>query len=514
MARFCICLSCIGFTFGSAGSDHVVIVVFDGMRQDFVRPQFAPNLYALSTNGVFFRHHHPAFISTTIVNGTTIATGAYPGHSGILANIDFHPDLDYLEPVATEALNTTRRGDLLSGGHYIDTDTMAELVQAAGFRTAIAGTKTVALLQDRRLRLTDTAAHSNSITLFRGMTLPRAALEDLKKANDNKDFPAFTAPNTAADQWTTRALTKGLWKNGVPKFSLLWLSDPDATQHPKGVGSPEALAGIESSDKNLGTVIQTLKDKGFYETTDILVASDHGFSTIAHSADIAATLRLRGVNAHGKLDNPEPGDVLVVSLGGSALIYVIDHREDVLRKTVEVLQTSDFTGVIFSRLEIDGTFPLTTIHYPTTTEGPDLVVSMRWWPDLNEHGAPGYLIATGGSRNAATHGSLCRYDMNNTLVASGPSFKHGYLSEVPSGNIDLAPTVLHLLGIQPKEPMDGRVLREALAEDSGPVPEVNQRRLEASRQVEFLHWSQYLQVSSVNGVDYYDEGNGELTFVR
>lgn len=492
-----------------------MLVVFDGMRPDFITPQYAPNLYSLATNGVFFRRHHPVFISATIVNGTALATGMHPDRSGIIANQDFRPELNTQAAIASETLDTIRRGDLLSGGKYVAVDTVAELIQNAGHHTCVAGTKAVALVHDRFPRRTDTAAHSNSATLFRGLTLPRAALEGLIKINDDKAFPEpFTNPNTASDGWTTKALTRGLWRSGVPKYSLLWLSEPDVTQHAKGVGSPEALAGIETSDKNLGELIKVLKEKGIFERTDILVVSDHGFSTITRAADIPAALRRRGVNANSKFDNPESGDVVVVSLGGAALIYVIDRREDVLRRTVEILQTSDFTGVIFSRLDIDGTFPLTAIHYPASTQAPDLLISMRWSPDRNEADAPGTLIATGGSRNGGTHGSLSRYDMNNTLVASGPDFKRGFISDTPSGNIDVAPTVLHILGITPRERMDGRVLREALAGHTGPSPQVRERTLDANRQLGFMQWTQYLKISEVDGTAYYDEGNGAAVFVR
>jgi arylsulfatase A-like enzyme len=48
------------------------------------------------------------------------------------------------------------------------------------------------------------------------------------------------------------------------------------------------------------------------------------------------------------------------------------------------------------------------------------------------------------------------------LIASGPSFASGLHSELPSGNIDIAPTVLELLGIPLPEHFDGRVLHEAL----------------------------------------------------
>ena len=490
-------------------AEHVVVVVFDGMRPDFVTPQFAPNLYSMATNGVFFRNNHCTYISTTIVNGTALATGSYPGRNGILANNDFRPELNWQTSVASEVLDTVRRGDLLHEGRYIAVDTVAELIQDAGFHTYIAGTKAVALVHDRKQRREDTEAHKNSVTLFRGLTLPRRELEPMQKVNDDKTFPdSFTSPNLASDAWTTKAMINGLWKKGVPKYSLIWLSDPDITQHSKSVGAPEAITAIENSDKHLGMVLDKLKEKKLLDKTDVFVVSDHAFSSVNRSADIAASLRKIKLNAQSKLDNPEPGDVLVVGLGGSALIYVIDRKEDIIRKTAEFLQTTDYAGVIFSRLPIEGTFPMSAIHYPEGPGAPDLVVSMRWTSELNEFGAPGILYATGGSKGSGTHGSLSRFDMNNTLIASGPDFKKGVLSQVPSGNIDVGPTVLHILGVKPKVKMDGRVLHEGLSDSTEPAPVVKERRLESTRTTGFMRWTQYLKVLDVQGTEYYDEGNG------
>lgn len=492
---------------GKAG--HVVVVVFDGMRPDFVTPQFAPNLYALATNGVFFRRHHPVFISTTIVNGTAIATGTHPGRSGILANSDYREELNFQSAVASEVLDTIRRADMSSGGRYIAADTLAELVQDAGFHTYVAGTKSVALVHDRGQRKTDTAAHSNSVTLGRGLSLPRAAGENFKKANDDKVFPdTFTTPNVASDDWTTKALTKGLWKKGVPKYSLLWLSDPDVTQHASGVGASNALAAIEASDRHLGEVIKSLKEYGVYEQTDIFVVSDHGFSSTVRGVEIAELLRKAKISAHSKLENPERGDVLVLGLGGAAMLYVVDRDEAVVRRTVEFLQQCDFAGALFSRVPIEGTFPLSAIHYPMSGHGPDIVISMRWFPERNEFNAPGLIIATGGGKGGGTHGSLSAFDMHNTLVAAGPDLRRGFVDTTPSGNIDLAPTILHLLGIKAREPMDGRILREALVGGEALTPVVKEHRAEASRVLGLMKWQQYLQTSEVEGAVYFDEGNG------
>jgi predicted AlkP superfamily pyrophosphatase or phosphodiesterase len=495
-------------------AEHVVVVVFDGMRPDFIRPQYCPNLYSLATNGVFFRRHHPVFVSTTIVNGTALATGTHPGHSGIIANNDYRQELNFTSPVASEVLDTIRRGDLLSGNKYVAVDTLAEIIQDAGHHTYVAGTKSVTLLHDRGVRKTDTDAHKNSVVLGRGLSMPRAMGDSLKKANEDKSFPdGFATPNYASDNWTTRALVRGLWKKGVPKYSLLWLTDPDVTQHAKSVGSKEALDGIEASDKNLGEVLKELDEKKLRDKTDIFVVSDHGFSAIDREADIVTALKNAKLNASSKNDNPEKGDVIVVNLGAAALIYVIDRDEAVVRKAAATLQQCNFTGVLFSRLPIDGTFPMENVRYDGVGKGsPDLVVSMRWFEGPNEFGHPGMVVSTGGGRGGGTHGSLSRYDMNNILVASGPDLKRGIISETPSGNIDLAPTILDLLGIAVPKTMDGRVLREAYASFTGPAPQVKEQRKEASRTLGFMEWSQYLKTSEVDGALYFDEGNGTSAF--
>lgn len=489
-------------------AEHVVVLVWDGMRPDFITPQFAPHLYALANEGVFFKRHHPVYISSTEVNGTALATGMHPGESGIIANTDYRPEFSLLSTYATEGSDPVWRGDLLSDGKYVRTATLAEMLQDAGFPTIIAGSKPVALLHDRSLRK-KSPIEKESITLFEGKTLPRSVAESLAKVNDDKVFPTNVVhPNTAQDNWTTRALTKALWRKSVPKFTLLWLSEPDKSQHEHGPGSPKAIDAIESSDKNLGEVIKALKEKGIYEKTDIFVVSDHGFSTIEKGPNIVDALKRVKFTASKKFENPEPGDVLVIGLGGSVMFYVVDRDEAIIRRLVTYLQTADFTGVIFSRLKLDGTFPLESVRYPSTNNAPDVIISLRWHAGVNEHGTPGMFQSAEGTKGKGSHASLSPFDMNNTLVAAGPDFKKGMIDELPTGNIDLAPTVLWILGVKPSHPLSGRVLHEALGTSRETVPAVKERRIEASSDVGLFRWEQYLKFSEVGDAVYFDEGNG------
>jgi hypothetical protein len=161
---------------------------------------------------------------------------------------------------------------------------------------------------------------------------------------------------------------------------------------------------------------------------------------------------------------------MVIGLGGSVMFYVFDRDEAVIRRLVTFLQTADFTGVVFSRLKLEGTFPLETVRYPSTNNGPDVVISLRWHAGLNEYGTPGMFQSAEGTKGKGSHASLSPFDMNNTLVAAGPDLKKGIINELPSGNIDLAPTVLWILGVKPSHPLSGRVLHEALSSSSEKVP--------------------------------------------
>lgn len=481
---------------------HVVVLVWDGMRRDFITPQYTPNLYSLVTNGVFFKKHHPVYISSTEVNGTAIATGCNPASSGIIANQDYRPEVSILGPTATEGMENIRQVDKLTGGNYVEVPTLAETLQESGIPTVTAGTKPVVLLHDRDNKKTSEAG-TNSVLLYKGKTIPRSAEAANVKANDDKPFPGS---GVAGDNWTAKAFLNNLWKRNVPKYSLLWLSEPDASQHADGVGHSNALAGIENNDRILGEVLKKLEEKGVKDQTDIIIVSDHGFSTILKGPDVAEILKKAKFRATRKHEDPEKGDVLVVGLGGSSCFYVYEQDEAVIRRLAEFLQTTDFTGAIFSRLPIEGTFPLEAVRMNATNVVPDLVVSYRWFDVINDNGAPGLLISDGGTKGKGTHASLSRYDMLNTAVAWGPDFKKGYVSEIPSGNVDITPTVLHILGVKPSAKLDGRVLTEAL--NGGEVPTFETKTLEASRDIGIFRWKQHLKQSQVGHTVYFDEANG------
>jgi arylsulfatase A-like enzyme len=509
---FYVALTVSPIAFAAGKAKHVVVVVWDGMRPDFISQEHTPTLWQLARDGVMFENHHSVYCTATEVNGTAIATGCYPEHSGIIANRDYFPEFEPLKPMDTQTRDFVRKGDEVSGGNYLLRPTLAEILRDAGKNTVIAGSKEVALLHDRKER----KKKSNSVTLFQGKSIPGSVNDEVKEALGAFPPDAGGArsldPNEPRDQWTTRALLGQLWSKKVPAYSLLWLSEPDFSQHASGPGSPKALAALESSDRKLAAVLAELDKRGLRKITDIFVVSDHGFSTVEKSVEVSQIMRGAGFAAYREFrEQPKKNDILVIGQGGSVLFYVIGHDSETIGKLVKFLQQQEFSGVVFTREKIPGTFTLDQAKI-ASPRAPDVVLSMRWSPDKSDRGVPGMQISNGSrERGAGNHASLSRFDVHNTLVGAGPDLKQNFSDTLPTANIDLAPTILWLLDVKPKIPMDGRVLSEALSVRAPDAGEVKTEKLEAEREIGDSIWRQYLQVSRIGETVYLDEGNGSFS---
>ena len=493
---------CLGAPATHGKAHHVVVMVWDGMRPDFVTEKTTPNLWKLAQGGVTFRRHHPAFPSSTEVNGTVMATGVYPERSGLMANREYRPEVDPLQSVGTELPTTMQRQDA-HGAPYLAVPTVAEMVKG---RVAVAGSKGVALLQDWA-KTGKSGGGRNSVVFFDGKTEPQEEMAEL--TGTLGAWPeTIEFPNVPEDQWTTRALTEVMWSKGLPAYSMLWMSDPDYSQHQMAPGSPMALAALKSVDDRLGAMLEALDSKGLRNDTDIFVISDHGFSTIKRSSDVLGPMAAAGLKVTGTgFDHePQPGEIMAVNNGGSMMFYVIGRDKDIGRKLTEIVQKSDYAGVIFSRWKLPGTFDLHT-GWIATQKAPDVVMAFHWTGEPNIYGTPGSLDADAPRKvGKGTHASLSAYDMHNTLIAAGPDFRKGWADETPTGNIDLAPTVLWILGVPQVKRMDGRVLLEAMP-GHRLGRKVTQEVLRAQNPE--TGWKQYLKVSRVGTTEYFDEGNRE-----
>jgi arylsulfatase A-like enzyme len=260
-------------------------------------------------------------------------------------------------------------------------------------------------------------------------------------------------------------------------------------------------------------VVTELTKRGLLEKTDIFVVSDHGFSTCGRTVDTVKYFNDHGLSVSTKfIVKPQPGQVMSANVGGATGLYVIGHDPEVTAKLVQLLQASDFCGPIFTRAGLPGTFPLQQAHIDSPEEA-DIVYSFRWSAEANSNGTPG--LITSDSNNKAglgLHGALSPFDLHNTCVAAGPDIRAGYRNTNPSGNIDVAPTILHLLGLKQTagSGSDGRVLAEAFADSELPTEQPVAKEVSVTQDLGGgLTWKQTLQTTEFGGKAYVDQGTAE-----
>ena len=193
--------------------------------------------------------------------------------------------------------------------------------------------------------------------------------------------------------------------------------------------------------------------------------------------------------------------------GGSVLFYITAHDSGVTRRLVEFLQQSDFAGVIFTKQPMEGTFTLEQANIQND-HAADVVMAFCWNDSKNQFDVPGMIDADWQrAAGKGTHVTLSRFDMHNILIAAGPDFERGDTDDLPTGNVDLASTIVQILGMKPPHKMDGRILSEAMtAATSSQNRET--KTIEATKHFELGTWRQSLQISRVGSTIYLDEGNG------
>ena len=471
----------------------VLIVVFDGLQPTQVRPELMPNLAEFAAGGVNFRSHHPVFPTVTRTNVSSLVTGCYPGAHGLPANFfvarDFDADMaiSALEPELAQVARKT--------GRVLLRQTLADLLSAWQKEYVAVGSGSTgnAYLHNPN------AERSGGATIQSEMCLPNGLHEEI--VGRFGPWPGKAKPNSAQMARAVRVMTEYVLPERDPAVSLMWLSEPDSAQHAQGVGSELCLKALKSADEAFGRLLWWLEREVRAGGTDVMVVSDHGYSTIRAVHDIESAVRQAGFPPAG-----QAGGVVVAPNGGSVLFYADGADPETADRLAEWLTSQPWCGALLASEAvggIGGTLPASVVG-AEGSRAPDLLMSFRWDSERNEAGYAGMAHCSGGARGLGMHGSMSRHEMNNVLLARGPSFKQGTAVDSPSGNIDLAPTVLELLGLPGAEDMDGRVLREALID--GPDP----HEVEWSTEVftaQRPSYQQEITVSKVGPTTYVDHGN-------
>jgi arylsulfatase A-like enzyme len=557
---------------------RVIILVWDGLRPDSINPSDTPNLARLRDEGTEFIDNHSTYPTFTMMNSASFATGGYPGSTGFYGNVVWQPvaqgkdsagkPVDFRQPVFLEdyavldSLNANLKGDILLVG------TLFDAAQKAGMRTLTFGKNGAAYLQDVKrggMMLNEKTVFPISLAKelqAGGIALPATTPNDypsgeLVLSSSNGNPTEFKTPKRLKDgissdptdasgsgykaalEYMMHVYLEYLLPKKEPRLSLLWLRDPDSTEHDYGVGTLNYQDAMRSSDLLLGRLRNKLQQLGQEMDTDLIVVSDHGHSNVSGPTNLFPLRAIRGgavsdVDANGhsvsglvrladlmrrggfvafdglgctylpvqtgikadgspvypvlsdsqgticgkpgqkyftpplKVSEQLPADAVVVAVnGGSDYLYVPTHDAALVRRVVVFLQSRSEIGAIFvdDRFQgIPGTLPLSAIHAANPAgRNPDIMVSYDYDENAAINGVRGTVYAGMllGNNYRGMHGSFSPVDVHNTLIAAGPDFRERFKDTLPTGNVDVAPTVAVILGV-PLPRADGRPLLEAL----------------------------------------------------
>ncbi len=437
---------------------RILIIGADGLRPDLLDPQLMPTVAQLATGGVRCRDHHAAYPTHTRVNISTLASGSTPGRHGIVANTMMVPNatddhiIDTSNYQHINALEATTTGALF-------VPTLGDQLAARGERLAVAATSSAGAGMLWTHRHLTRMVNANSAYGIADLYDLREKLGEVPERESGAQI--------ARQQYATDAVIRLYLDDPQNRVIVLWFNEPDSSQHYFGLGSPEAKASLRAVDGCVATLLDALNTRGLRDQFDIFFVSDHGHSTVrAHN-----TLRSYLADAFAAIGYSLPlttaSDYIYVQPGAQPP----DPAQ--LAPLVEWLVAQPWAGVVLAgdpALEqLPGLIPLSTIWNGQQNERmPLLAVSPRWSHATNEHGVPGEVMSlTTQAALRSSHGSASPFDLHALLIGNGPSFQRGLNSEIPTGAIDLLPTIAILLDLETAPTVDGRVLWEIFAQPAG-----------------------------------------------
>ncbi|MEM7021368.1 MAG: hypothetical protein AAF637_02120, partial [Pseudomonadota bacterium] len=205
------------------------------------------------------------------------------------------------------------------------------------------------------------------------------------------------------------------------------------------------------------------------------VLSDHGQITVTEEIPLFEQLTHAGfpTNAHGS-DEPlllgvagAMGELRLRSGDGRDRDRVVAWLQE--QPSISHLFTADLNGM-------DGVTPGTlSMRLVGLDHGraPDIVFTLRSHAGPDQYGLPGTGLFMGGvPLRGGMHGGLNAHELSTVLILGGPGVQTGARLDGPAGLIDIAPTVLAVLGLDAPPTMVGQPLVSAFGAPDPPWREI------------------------------------------
>ncbi|WP_428490972.1 alkaline phosphatase family protein [Rhodopila sp.] len=417
---------------------RAVVVVLDGLRRDLVGPDTTPKLHAFRAEATAFGAHRSVFPSATRVVSACFATGCFPARHGLQGN-----SVALMENGALVARDVGRP-DFMDHwrrvrGRTLAVPTLAQRLAEAGLEAMVFSN-----VSPGAARAHDPDGH--------GWVYHRAGCfapggRRLEAADGVGDV---TLDSAGDDRLTGYFLHRAL-AGREASLAVLWLGEPDHSQHEHPLGSPAAMAAVAAADSCFGRVREAVSARRAAGEEVLLIGcSDHGHQTVTEVVDIDLEFVSAGLKRTGD------ASLLAVSNGTSALIYLHPDRAADASAVVGFLRGRGWAGEVLegARLEAAG---------QAAVDGLVCAVSMRSDAAPNGFGIAGSGASAKPSEGKSDrlgcgqHGGLGAWEQMPFLMISGCGFEAGATSGAPSSVVDLGPTLLRHLGLS-GDGCEGRAL--------------------------------------------------------
>ncbi len=475
----------------------MVVITVDQLRPDYLdryRSQLTGGLALLLKQGaVFTEAYQDHAVTETAPGHSTILSGRWPAHTGIVRNTAGVQDstaplvgvtglgasparfrgtalFDWLkaaEPGARAlSVSGKDRGAILplgrakeqvywyAGGYFTTSRYYADSLP-----------EWVRVFNGRRIPFKAAGANWNLLLPARAYPEPdsaRAALEYLA-------VPSMDSLTLAFALEGVRAL--GLGSRGAVDLLSVSLSTTDYVGHAYGPDSREIHDQVVRLDRSLGLFLQQLFVRYGSGGVLIVLTADHGVTPFPERSRAEGHRDAQRVNVdsmiaavNARLDERTGGGAWVAFESGMVLV---PGRSELAAQGVNV--DSVITDVAVRLRAVPG---VARVDRPADLAKHDTTVAVvRRWVHQVPLDAGVELVATlkpyciwvyANLPPIAAHGQPSDIDAHVPLILWGRALRRGvYQARVAS--VDIAPTLARLLGLSPAEPLDGRVLTEAIA---------------------------------------------------
>jgi predicted AlkP superfamily pyrophosphatase or phosphodiesterase len=371
---------------------YTILVSFDGFRWDYPNRGITPTFKMIEKNGVSALSLQPSFPSKTFPNHYTIVTGLYPQNHGIISN-------NMYDPFFNEYFSLGNRS-AVENSRWFKGEAIWETAKKQGIKTA-------------------------------SYFWPGSEINIEYRRPNYFHYYEHNRPYSERISGIIEWLK--LPYNERPKFITVYFDAADTYGHKFGPNSEKINQIITGLDSLLNNLLVELKKINLFDSTNIIIVSDHGMNEVSIDRLINIDELLKGFTYKTLDDGP--------------FMFLYPQAED--KSSVYFkLKENEIHFRVYCKNELPEYYHLSNSHLLSDI----IIIADPGWSLVNQKNLSSY----NAQSFSGNHGyDNFHTDMHGIFYAMGPSFKKGYKTGTIR-NIDIYPLLCNILRIKPRINIDGR----------------------------------------------------------